>query len=327
MVAISVYRGKLHKVPDVPRKWLIPTPSISPKDFKILLRRRSQALARLHSQSTSNPNQQQEDNNNNSEQPQIQNKDDSTQPILQLDPPPTPPNLDAAKNDSKPLLEVINSDLGDKLGDSGPEITHIALNHVSTSQMDSKEERKKEIEEKLKVLNAKKHDLVQVLKQILNAEEELKKRSSTQGLTARPSVSLHVDVTNDSGSMTRHLTPRMGSDGFLRGDGEGGEADDASNHNTHSRNLLRMSSVSPSSDSPHKRPFHSAVPLASRPSPWASASPSRFAPTGQQGSFASAPTAPTVSASGTNYIASSPSPAASGGTSVFRDARHKSPWN
>lgn len=33
--------------------------------------------------------------------------------------------------------------------------------------MDSKEERKKEIEEKLKVLNAKKHDLVQVLKQVI----------------------------------------------------------------------------------------------------------------------------------------------------------------
>lgn len=76
--------------------------------------------------------------------------------------------------------------------------------------------------------------------------------------TARPSVSLHVDVTNDSGSMTKHLTPRMGSDGLLRGDGEG-EVDDASNHNTHSRSLLRISSVSPSSDSPHKRPFHSAV--------------------------------------------------------------------
>lgn len=329
MVAMSVYRGKLHKVPDVPRKWLIPTPSISPKDFKILVARRSKALALLHSQSTSNPsnpNQQiihqhdhNHNNNNNNNQPQNQNNDDSAQPQLHLDPPPTP-NLDD-KIATKPILEevkppeVVDSDLGDKLGDSAHEITPIALDPVSTSQMDSKEERKKEIEEKLKVLNAKKHDLVQVLKQILNAEEELKKRSSMQGVTARPSVSLHVDVTNDSGSMTRHLTPRMGSDGFLRGDGEGGEAD---------RNLLRMSSVSPSSDSPHKRPFHSAVPHASRPTPWASASPSRFAPTGQQGNLASVPT---VSASGTNYIASSPSPAASGGTSVFRDARHRSPWN
>lgn len=35
----------------------------------------------------------------------------------------------------------------------------------------------------------------------------------------------------------------------------------------------------------------------------------------------------TVSASGTNYIASSPSPAGSGGTSVFRESRLQSPWN
>lgn len=33
--------------------------------------------------------------------------------------------------------------------------------------MDSKGERKKEIEEKIKVLKAKKHDLVQVLKQVI----------------------------------------------------------------------------------------------------------------------------------------------------------------
>ena len=71
-------------------------------------------------------------------------------------------------------------------------------------------------------------------------------------------VSLQVDVTFDSGSMSRHPTPRIGSDGILR-DGEGREAYDASNHNIHPRNYLRMSSVSPSSDSPHRRPFHSAV--------------------------------------------------------------------
>lgn len=35
----------------------------------------------------------------------------------------------------------------------------------------------------------------------------------------------------------------------------------------------------------------------------------------------------TVSASGTNYIASSPSPAGSGGTSVFRETRLQSPGN
>ena len=53
----------------------------------------------------------------------------------------------------------------------------------------------------------------------------------------------------------------------------------------------------------------------------AAGSPSRFAPSGNQAH------PPNVSISGTNYVVSSPSPAASGGTSVFRDARHPSPWN
>ena len=57
MVEISLYRGNLHRVPDVPRLWLLPTPKISLKDFRILLNLRSRALSRLHSSTTSsNPN-------------------------------------------------------------------------------------------------------------------------------------------------------------------------------------------------------------------------------------------------------------------------------
>ena len=54
MVAISLYRGNLHRVPDVPRRWLMPTPKLSLKDFKSLLHRRSKALSRLRS-STPDP--------------------------------------------------------------------------------------------------------------------------------------------------------------------------------------------------------------------------------------------------------------------------------
>lgn len=66
------------------------------------------------------------------------------------------------------------------------------------------------------------------------------------------------------------------------------------------------------------------VPHPSRASIVAAGSPSRFAPIGLQGHAANLPT---LSVSGTSYIASSPSPAASGGTSTFRDSRLPSPWN
>lgn len=58
MVAISLYRGNLHSVADVPRRWLMPAPKISPRDFKTLFHRRSKALCRLRSTTTttSNPN-------------------------------------------------------------------------------------------------------------------------------------------------------------------------------------------------------------------------------------------------------------------------------
>ncbi|KAL2492796.1 hypothetical protein Adt_28424 [Abeliophyllum distichum] len=188
----------------------------------------------------------------------------------------------------------------------------------------AKEKRKKEVKEKLEILNEKKHSLVQVLKQILNAEEELKRQSSMQGMAGRQFPSLLVDTTNDSGSMTRLNTPRTASDGNLGGDMDVGEADDAWNHNVRSCNVLRLSSTSPSSDSQLRKPACNAVPHASRAALGAVGSPSRFAPTGQQGHSSNLPS---VSVSGTNYIASSPSPAASGGTSVFRDGRLPSPWN
>lgn len=95
----------------------------------------------------------------------------------------------------------------------------------------------------------------------MNAEEELKRRNNMQGMTIRPSGPFHIDTTNDSGSLTRQVTPRLGSDANLGGEMEGGEPDDISNHNMHSRHLLRMSSTSPSSDSPLRRPYiqHNAV--------------------------------------------------------------------
>ncbi|KAK9073218.1 hypothetical protein SSX86_007542 [Deinandra increscens subsp. villosa] len=325
MVAISLYKGNLHRAPDTPRRWLNPTRTISPKDFKTLIHRRSKALARLQSTTTSNPNP------NLDEHPQ---SNGSLEPIIVNN------DASAAKVDD----ELLNSsaDENAKKGSSPHELVADANAVVeeekrqATSEdqlpppkddsLNDKEKRKKEVEEKLQILNERKHKLVQVLKQILNAEEELRRRNNVQGITGRPSVSLQVDVTNDSGSMSRHVTPRPGSEGADVG---GGDADDVSNHNMLSRNMTRMSSMSPSSDSlPRRAPF-SMVPNPSRGI--LASSPSRFAPTwnGQQQHGANLPS---VSVTGTNYVASSPShspspsPAGSGGTSVFRDAI-VSPWN
>ncbi|GAA0167458.1 hypothetical protein LIER_22388 [Lithospermum erythrorhizon] len=187
-----------------------------------------------------------------------------------------------------------------------------------------KQKRRQEIEEKLKILNEKKHSLVQALKQILNAEEELKRRSNIQGIAGQPPVGGgQVEGTRDSGSMSRHNTPRMGSEGNVSGEAERAETGDA-NQNAHLRHLGRMSSTSPSSDTQQRKsPFITAT-LPSRTNSGVGNSPSRFALAGQQGL---PPTFPSVSVSGTNYAASSPSPAANGGTSAFRDRRVPSPWS
>ncbi|KAL0318345.1 UNVERIFIED_CONTAM: hypothetical protein Sangu_1990700 [Sesamum angustifolium] len=177
-------------------------------------------------------------------------------------------------------------------------------------------------EEERNVDKAKNEEKVEVpvnpVVEILNAEEQLKRQNSMQGTSGRPPLPLQVDTTTDSGSMTRLNTPRMGSDGNPCGDMEGGEGDDVSNHNMQSR-LPRMSSTSPSSDSQQRKPAANVIPHSYRTTLGVAGSPSRFAPGGQGHS--------SISVSGASYIASSPSPAASGGTSVFRDGRLPSPWN
>ncbi|XP_059640267.1 uncharacterized protein LOC132282559 isoform X2 [Cornus florida] len=354
MVAISLYRGNLHRVPDAPRRWLMPTPKISLKDFKILLHRRSTALSRLLTTTTtiattSNPNPKDNEFSSNepqpppSEPPRVSNPEEGPSSFQEevkdhrgSDGGGGGSEKPVDGSDTRPVVPESSSNPVDSRGDSRGEKPVASENpntetneKIDALPLTDREKRKREVEEKLQNLKAKKHNLVQVLKQILNAEEELKRRSNIpfQGMAMRPSVPLQVDTANDSGSMSRHATPRIGSEGNLGSDMEGGEADDVSNHNVHSRHLLRMSSTSPSSDSPYRRPAyiqHNTVPHPSRANAAVAGSPSRFAPSGHQGHPANLPT---VSVSGTNYVASSPSPAASGGTSAFRDGRLSSPWN
>lgn len=92
--------------------------------------------------------------------------------------------------------------------------------------------------------------------QILNVEEEIKRRHNLQCMATGPAAPLQVEVTHDSGSMTRQ-TPRIGLEANHAAENEVGEADEVLNQNVHSCPVLRMSSMSPSSDSPLRRPSNS----------------------------------------------------------------------
>lgn len=78
----------------------------------------------------------------------------------------------------------------------------------------------------------------------------MKRRSLMQVSANRPMPTLHVDVQNDSDPTSRHATPRTVSDTNLGAEMEGVET---SNHISHARPLSRMSSMSPSSESPNRR--------------------------------------------------------------------------
>lgn len=95
MVAISLYRGNLHRVSDVPRRWPMPKHRLSLRDFKLLTGKRSGALSRLRPSTTKQkPDQQQ------GEEEEEGMGDNGCSKQQHLDIAPNPPNI----NDNAPAL-------------------------------------------------------------------------------------------------------------------------------------------------------------------------------------------------------------------------------
>ncbi|KAI3901779.1 hypothetical protein MKW98_013894 [Papaver atlanticum] len=398
MVAISLYRGNLHKAPDAPRKWLMPRRNISLKDFRILSHKRDRTLSSIVAStkitsppittivSVPNPNPNLQQGEGVGDSGGSKNKLDSATETCSL------PQLEQeivnliegkeeegqqqhlptkGKEDYSEFQIELDIDGGGTCNEQQQpeeveddciltvdEITELlleadsgGLENVAPAVVDGtsqevlvvsdqppvnvcenvdlpyeKEKKKKELEEKLEVLNGRKHNLVQMLKQILNAEEEMKRRNNVLASVIRPPAPLQVE-TSDLRSPGQAVT-RTGLDANHCGDLEG-ESEDHSPHNVHIRNFQRMRSTSPSGSSPFRKSSHSSLQPNTVLCPprtsgiIASPSPSRFAPSGSAHP-ANPPPAP-ISVSGTQFMTSSPSPAASGGTSVFRDSRFTSP--
>ncbi|XP_026663751.2 uncharacterized protein LOC103715733 isoform X2 [Phoenix dactylifera] len=316
MVAISLYRGNLHRVPDVPRRWPMPPPAISLRHFKVLMRKRSLALSRLGASSSSSsaaatlvgtldakeeekgkqeaaghnggakpdsPKAEIASNLNsqtwNSEQKKGEDMEEG-KPLHESQGPNAP-----ASNPPVGTSATSEEVRGSELGKGGTADAKLEVSDNLNTAGD-KRERKRELEKKLQVLNEKKHHLVQMLKQV-------------------PKISVDVNFSGDLG----------------------GESDLAANHNTQACQLNHLHGTSPSAVSFSRNPFgslqHNTV-HSPRPSlaavghgqttsnalmGTAIASPSRFAPAGHQGHSMGLPP---VSLPGTNYMALSPSPAASG---------------
>lgn len=300
--AISLYRGSLHKLP--PKS--PPRPKISLNDFRRLLLRRSKALSLPSATKPSfGPTSQDEEQHQATLLDQL-NGTGNAKLVVE-------PSKSTALFDEAVLL-LISEDKAQIAQNPALECS----NKLDAGEQ--KQRRREEVEEKLFILNEKKHKTVQALKQILNAEEELKRQSNVQ--TSCPHIPLQVNLSKNSGSMMRHTTHRTGPDANFTVNMEEREGDDVLNHGQWSRQLLPMNSMSPYAESALKRLPYPQHNLASHPPQAAtlafgSPSGNQLLPSNLQ----------VVLVSGTNFVASSPSPAAAGATSCFRDARHPRPWN
>ncbi|CAA6667284.1 unnamed protein product [Spirodela intermedia] len=222
MVAISLYRGNLHRVPDVPRRWPMPPRAISVGEFRVLLDRRSRALAQLQASGTATdaeemPRKRSSRQGRRREWATADARSLVSRCIVLSRGSPgkrrrrhrrTPRGGERASC-SAPKSIIWESDkleeskaVNDSTADGGPAASIFdGVNDI--------EQRKRDLEKKLDVLNEKKHHLVQMLKQILNAEEEMKKRTSIEPPSIRASFPSQADATTDTGSTIKIAAPRM----------------------------------------------------------------------------------------------------------------------
>ncbi|KAG8097858.1 hypothetical protein GUJ93_ZPchr0013g37813 [Zizania palustris] len=349
MVSFSMYRGNLHRAgADAERQWPSPRPTITAGLFNRLLNNCSLAAARLdgatradsaNSASSSHladgdageaeevnheiedEEQQEEGVGEEGEEQQQQegvvDGQDEQQPEEAGEEQEEGAVEDVDMNDAGEV--VVGGDDANGSGDTQEgQGESEGFDPNPEGDLDVIEERKRELNDKLDTLKKKKHDLVQMLKQVLNAEEEIRMRSAQASL--RTAVPQPSENTADGSSLSRQI-PRMTID--VNFSEVSGESDAGSNQGTPGRPLHHVHSISPSTASFARSPFgslqHNSGHTPRSPATFSTASPSRFAATGHQGH----PTGhPSISLPGTNFVASSPSPAASGGSSsVFKDYR------
>lgn len=354
MVAISMYRGNLHRAgDDAARHWQVPPPTLSASKFRRLLRSRSLAVSRLArpNSPTSSPNSRLDEaaaagpagevDGGQQQQGEGQEEGHAVQPQEEEGQDVPPPDADLEGQDEQQLqiddpgeeeeheegaVEDVEMDDagevvvggGDASANGDPEEGQGESEgfdpNPEVSYHDGVEERKRELTDKLDTLSKKKHDLVQMLKQILNAEEEIRTRSAQASLrAAMPQPSENVA----DGTFVPRQVPRMTVD--VNFSEFAGESDAGSNQGTPGRPMHHVHNISPSTASFARSPFgslhHNSGHTPRSPATFSTASPSRFAGTGHQGH-------PSASLPGSNFVALSPSPAASGGSSsVFRDYR------
>ncbi|XP_031487636.1 uncharacterized protein LOC116255778 [Nymphaea colorata] len=375
MVAISLYRGNLHKVPEAPRMWVMPKHRLSLRQFRALLARRDRALHTLMASSSEPPplldaparanesacpNQDSLHATSSENKPQKGTAEgggsggvdkaeeeagaadmviDAKDVVRQED--------DAAVSEGggSRLMghgkeeQDVNGGGKDYLVVAGDKTEMAVQESRAPDALGDRGSRKSDLEQKLENLNKEKHHLVQMLKQILNAEEEIKRRHSMQASQIQVPGLAQFEVSTMAGTVMRQPVHRPGCDINSTGDLEG-ELEDASN--PHMRSMYQAPATSPSAVSPLARPTYDSTQsnvmahtnrvgyttvAHCQTTNWpssVSASPSRFAPSAGQGHPANLPP---LSMSGVQFTASTPSPAASTGTPTFRDTRPNQSWS
>ncbi|XP_078149875.1 uncharacterized protein LOC144545163 isoform X2 [Carex rostrata] len=256
MVAIALYRGNLHRVPNTPRRWPPPSRSLSSSQFRSLLRRRSLALSRLSSPPPPPPSQDDteedaKEKEDNHSVPKEEQQQQQKQEVVE-------------EEEEEEEGELADSDSTDNPSHLDPPLPVKKEEEVTITPLKAeagltdKEERKRELENKLEELNLKKHNLVQMLKQILNAEEEMKRRINPSTVARGSSGPVPSESGPDAPSASKPGPGRMSVEVNF-GTDLGGESDPGSTQSAHTRPFCQMQSPSPSGSSLSRSPFDNSV--------------------------------------------------------------------
>ncbi|XP_024515837.1 uncharacterized protein LOC9661761 [Selaginella moellendorffii] len=175
---LCLYKSGVHKILGLPRRWVLPKPSISLPAFKKALELRDKALAATTAAAAVASSAHEECSDESSrKRKRVDATDEEEAPAKQI----------CVADDKEAFGEQDSSDL-DPQQQAPPEVqpkedtSHNVENgstYAADPVLQERAKRKEELEEKLKTLTSEKHRLVQLLKQILTNEEEMKRRAQT----------------------------------------------------------------------------------------------------------------------------------------------------
>lgn len=251
----GAHKGKMHRLKNAPpRQWVVPPRTLTVEQFRELTRRRDLKQNDNSKYGASIEENKEEGESKDPEEVSVfldeKGKGSAAADLDELQISNADGKVKISKASGVKESDVRTNDGNEKISNddgkvnvskaSGVKQSDIRTNdgkgEVVSTWTAEKEQRRLEVARKLAAAQEKKHNLVQMLKMILNAEEEIK-RGNVHPAAPNAWVPTQGETTADMGSASR-LVPKLSVEVNFSGD-QGMESDRTACHSSHGQQITK----------------------------------------------------------------------------------------